>query len=183
MSQPANTRARIQEVAIELFTECGYDATSLREIAERLGVTKAALYYHFKSKDEIIRSLVEDHVRGIEEIVAWGRTQPRGVETRQALIRRYVANLHGRFNLMKIMRFLERNQTSIQHNEAGLRMRDLMLELLDLLRDEGDPPTVQIRRSLAVLALHSAWLTLRDAPISDDERNAAALDVALDLVK
>src|SRR5215470_13688163 len=38
-----DTRTRIQRVALELFTEHGYEATSLREIAERLGVTKAAL--------------------------------------------------------------------------------------------------------------------------------------------
>ena len=42
------TRQRIQAVALELFTEQGYEKTSLREIAERLNVTKAALYYHFK---------------------------------------------------------------------------------------------------------------------------------------
>jgi len=45
-----DTRQRILDVASELFVERGYDATSLREIAERLGVTKAALYYHFASK-------------------------------------------------------------------------------------------------------------------------------------
>ena len=45
-----DTRSRVQEVALELFAEQGYEKTSLREIAERLGVTKAALYYHFKSK-------------------------------------------------------------------------------------------------------------------------------------
>ena len=44
----SDTRARIQRVALELFAEQGYDKTSLREIAERLDVTKAALYYHFK---------------------------------------------------------------------------------------------------------------------------------------
>src|SRR5580704_12464879 len=47
-----DTRARIQQVALELFAEQGYDKTSLREIAERLDVTKAALYYHFKSKED-----------------------------------------------------------------------------------------------------------------------------------
>ena len=41
-----DTRARIQQVALEMFAEQGYERTSLREIAERLGVTKAALYYH-----------------------------------------------------------------------------------------------------------------------------------------
>src|SRR5207249_9245344 len=48
-----DTRQRIQTVALELFAEQGYDKTSLREIAERLDVTKAALYYHFKSKEDI----------------------------------------------------------------------------------------------------------------------------------
>ncbi|HWM38542.1 MAG TPA: helix-turn-helix domain-containing protein, partial [Streptomyces sp.] len=43
-----NTRQRIQDVALELFAQRGYDKTSLREIAEHLDVTKAALYYHFK---------------------------------------------------------------------------------------------------------------------------------------
>ena len=53
-------RDRILDVALELFKEQGYDATSLREIAERLGVTKAALYYHFKSKADL---LLELHLR------------------------------------------------------------------------------------------------------------------------
>src|SRR6516162_5877947 len=51
------TRDRILDVALDLFTEQGFDGTSLREIAERLHVTKAALYYHFESKDDILMAL------------------------------------------------------------------------------------------------------------------------------
>src|SRR4051794_21381607 len=53
-----DTRAAILEVAGELFAEKGYDATSLREISERLAITKAALYSHFRSKDDIMRALL-----------------------------------------------------------------------------------------------------------------------------
>jgi len=53
----ASTRERILDVALDLFTEKGFDGTSLREIAEHLGVTKAALYYHFASKDDILMAL------------------------------------------------------------------------------------------------------------------------------
>ena len=53
-----DTRERILTVANELFTEQGYEGTSLREIADRLGITKAALYYHFRSKDEILTTLL-----------------------------------------------------------------------------------------------------------------------------
>jgi AcrR family transcriptional regulator len=50
-------REQILDVSLELFSEQGYDNTSLREIAERLGVTKAALYYHFRSKGDILMAL------------------------------------------------------------------------------------------------------------------------------
>src|ERR1700744_957820 len=58
--QPGSTRERILDIALELFTEQGYDKTSLQNIADRLGTTKAALYYHFKSKSAI---LLELHLR------------------------------------------------------------------------------------------------------------------------
>jgi AcrR family transcriptional regulator len=52
-----STRERILDVALELFNEQGYDNTSLRDIADRLGVTKAALYYHFERKEDIFLEL------------------------------------------------------------------------------------------------------------------------------
>ena len=52
-----NTRERILDIALDLFTEQGYDKTSLREIAERLGFSKAAVYYHFASKGDILLAL------------------------------------------------------------------------------------------------------------------------------
>ena len=57
--RPRDTRDQILDVATDLFIELGYDKTSLREIAERVGVTKAALYYHFESKEEIFRTLLQ----------------------------------------------------------------------------------------------------------------------------
>ncbi len=56
---PPGTRERILEIALELFTEQGYDKTSLREVAELVGVSKAALYYHFPSKESLLAALVE----------------------------------------------------------------------------------------------------------------------------
>ena len=56
----SSTRERILDIALELFTEQGYDKTSPRDIAERLGTTKAALYYHFERKEDI---LLELHMR------------------------------------------------------------------------------------------------------------------------
>src|SRR5580700_8193974 len=85
-----DTRARIQQIALELFAQHGYERTSLREIAERLGVTKAALYYHFKSKEDIVLSFTEDYFDRLDALIAWGREQPPGARTAQELLDRYI---------------------------------------------------------------------------------------------
>jgi len=67
-----DTRTRIQDVALRMFIDNGYEATSLREIAEDVGVTKAALYYHFKTKDEIVTSLIDDRIAALNELAGLG---------------------------------------------------------------------------------------------------------------
>ena len=64
-----DTRQRILAVANELFIEQGYEGTSLREIADRLDITKAALYYHFRSKDDILRVLLEPFDTLLDELL------------------------------------------------------------------------------------------------------------------
>ena len=54
-----NTKEKILEEALKLFAQAGYMGTSMNEIASRLGVTKAALYKHYSSKQEILDSIVE----------------------------------------------------------------------------------------------------------------------------
>ena len=49
---------RVLDTALELFAAQGFDGTSLQQIADRLGVTKAAVYYHFPSKDQLLEALV-----------------------------------------------------------------------------------------------------------------------------
>lgn len=70
MAPTPDTKERILEVARELFTEQGYDATSLRQIAERLGFTKAALYYHFQSKEQLLQTLLEPAHHTVGEFFA-----------------------------------------------------------------------------------------------------------------
>src|SRR5262245_3329338 len=91
-----DTRSRIQEVALRLFIDKGYEATSLREIAEELGVTKAALYYHFDTKEKIVTSLIDDRVARLEKLAEWGRTLPQRPEGRAEFIRRYAAEVKRR---------------------------------------------------------------------------------------
>ena len=54
-----NTKEKILEEALKLFAQSGYMGTSMNEIASKLGVTKAALYKHYSSKQELLDSIVE----------------------------------------------------------------------------------------------------------------------------
>lgn len=58
----AGTRERILGIAHELFTAHGYAGTSVADIAGKLGTTPAALYYHFKSKAEILETLLAEPI-------------------------------------------------------------------------------------------------------------------------
>ncbi|CAM3428303.1 TetR/AcrR family transcriptional regulator [Isoptericola cucumis] len=66
----SHTRERIQSAALELFAAQGLQQTSMRQIADRLGLTKPALYYHFASREELVRSLVQPLVDDVEELLA-----------------------------------------------------------------------------------------------------------------
>ena len=129
-----DTRSRVQKVALELFAEQGYEKTSLREIAERLGVTKAALYYHFKSKEDIVHSFTDDYFAELDALLDWAKDQPRGDESRRELLDRYVGVV---LASNEVFRFLEQNRASVQSMEAGkerfARVRVRLDALVDVL--------------------------------------------------
>ena len=63
----AGTRTRILDISRDLFTAQGYGSTSIAQIAEKLGTSKAALYYHFKSKEEILDALLNEPFEAMKD--------------------------------------------------------------------------------------------------------------------
>src|SRR5271168_199454 len=126
-----DTRAQAQKVALELFAEQGYEKTSLREIAERLGVTKAALYYHFKSKEDIVHSFTDDYFAEFDALVMWAMDQPRNEATRHEVLERYVGIVLAGH---EVFRFLEQNRASVETMHGGKdrfsRFRDRLDDLI-----------------------------------------------------
>jgi len=72
-SSAVDTRARILDAARALFADRGYAGTSMRDLAEELGMTKAALYYHFPGKAQILLALVEPLLDELEALGGRGR--------------------------------------------------------------------------------------------------------------
>ncbi|MEV0236730.1 TetR family transcriptional regulator [Nonomuraea sp. NPDC050786] len=177
-----DTRSRIQEVALRLFTEQGYEATSLREIAEELGVTKAALYYHFKTKDDIVASLVDGRLAQLDELLEWFKGQPKTTETRRELVERYAELLSGTRHI-EVARFLERNQTAMRDHPTLIKIRDRMMDLAAEMSGPDATPVERISRSLAMFAVHAGKWLVKEGELSEDEVHKAALEVARRLLE
>ncbi|MEU8217043.1 TetR family transcriptional regulator [Micromonospora taraxaci] len=71
-----DTRTRILRAALDLFAEHGYQRTSLRQIGERLRLTKAAILYHFPAKEHLLSALVEPLLVDLEALLDTAQTQP-----------------------------------------------------------------------------------------------------------
>lgn len=84
-STAAQTRQRVLQAALELFAERSYAGTSLRDIAERTDITKAALYYHFPAKDALLRALIQPLLDELDACV-----REAGQTPTRLLIRRVV---------------------------------------------------------------------------------------------
>lgn len=66
----ANARDRILDDAAHLFARAGYDGTSLGEVAEAVGVTKAAIYHYFPNKKEIYEAIIVRTLEGLRRHVS-----------------------------------------------------------------------------------------------------------------
>ena len=67
--QAERTRQQILATAQRLFTERGYNATSLQMIADEMGLTKAAVYYHFRAKSDILHATIKPGIRRLEALL------------------------------------------------------------------------------------------------------------------
>ena len=63
------TRQQILDTAQRLFAELGYDATSLQMIADEMGLTKAAVYYHFRAKSDILHAAMQPGIQRLEVLL------------------------------------------------------------------------------------------------------------------
>src|ERR1700709_225176 len=112
-----DTRARILQVARALIAEEGFPATSTRELSDRLGFTKAALYYHFRTKEDLLAALIEPAVDELERLVS--AAEPRGAAgARRAALSAYVDYVTRHRDLIRVITedpAVARGQTSTRH--------------------------------------------------------------------
>jgi AcrR family transcriptional regulator len=81
---------RTVDIALELFADHGVGGTSLQMIADALGVTKAAVYHQFKTKDAIVRAVVDVTLAPLEDALEEAEAAGRSPKARAALLSRVI---------------------------------------------------------------------------------------------
>lgn len=175
-----DTRQRIHEVALEVFSEQGYDRATLREIAEPLGITRPALYYHFKSKEDILASIHRDLALSIDDIINWAQAQPTTATTRTEILNRLSALMAGPWG--QFTRFAQANEAAMRNLTAISEFIERMDTLTELLRP-GDDVHSRIKARLALGALFMAGAREQQLGGTDAARTRAALEVAIELTQ
>lgn len=98
MAKEYNAKATIEailSVSAELFLQKGFDKTSMMDIATAAGISKGAIYHHFKSKDEIIKSVMEKQEQSVKGIIENFMEETRflsGKEQLQLILEKNIEN-------------------------------------------------------------------------------------------
>ncbi|OBK21898.1 TetR family transcriptional regulator [Mycobacterium asiaticum] len=83
-------QVRILDAALKLIAEHGVGGTSLQMIADAIGVTKAAVYHQFKTKEQIVIALTERELGGLEEALEAAEAHEHGTKAREVLLNRVI---------------------------------------------------------------------------------------------
>src|SRR5438445_2472984 len=180
------TRDHIIDAAGELFAERGYAATSLREIADHLGLSKAALHHHFRSKDDLLDALIEPALARIDAVIAAAPQPPLDRRARRALFGDFLAAI---VEAGDTMRVLGGDPSALLRPHVQKRTGDQLQQLEEILVGPTPerPARFRARAALAVLKTAAippqfsehlgAWCSLKVWPELEGEAIEAALDV------
>jgi AcrR family transcriptional regulator len=174
-AQAERTRHQILETARRLFAEHGYDATSLQMIADEMGLTKAAVYYHFPAKVDIRHEIILAGVQQLKTLL----DEAAAIRGRRARVE-HVVNGFVEF-------FVANRQYALTSTDPAARREKLDEEPLSMRRRAlelifGDNPTATERLAFTAVSVIPGYLP-ELADLSDDELREALRTTMLHILR
>lgn len=162
-----DTRQRLLDVAMALVSQNGFAGTSLQMIADELGFTKAAIYYHFRTRDQLLIALMEPMLHQIRTVVEAAEGQRTARTQMDAMVQGFASVVAKNRSLAAIMVF----DPSV-HRVLQLQpdWGDLILRQLGLLMQLDSEPTGVIKATAVFTGLAGA---ATGAPLEVDEQSLA----------
>ncbi|GGF14791.1 TetR family transcriptional regulator [Subtercola lobariae] len=165
-------------MSLELFTERGFEGTSVRDIAEALGIRKSSLYYHFSSKEAIIRALLEGRRDEIDALLSWVEEQPAGPDLLRRTALRWVESTG--IERVQGMRFAHANRAIMQKlAEDGTDRRAWFDAVVNRVLPGEAPMASRLRAQMAFDTVSAALFAAQGTAATDDEVLTAAREATI----
>ena len=174
--QTANTKNQILENARELFAEHGYDGTSIRQLTASLGITPAALYYHFASKNDVLEGLAAKLHDGSDDFLKRIREFDQSPESMREALNQYYDLLADDIHVFRLVY----NDAAIQHSHIGQRLRGQARDFYAYL--VGPDPSVEDRMRAAG-AVGIIRLSLEQRGVDPDKHREVVVERAFRVMR
>jgi len=173
-------QSRILQAALDLFADHGVSGTSLQMIADAVGVTKAAVYHKFKTKDEIVIAVAELQLAKLEDALEAAEAQSDSVGARKVLLTEVVG--------MAVER--RRWVMSLQNDPVMVRLlgehepfRNLITRLYAILLDEADDTEARVSAALFSGAIAGTVINPLVDDIDDDTLRSVLIHLTARMFK
>ena len=173
-------QSRILHAALDLFADHGVSGTSLQMIADAVGVTKAAVYHKFKTKEEIVIAVAEMELATLENALEAAEAQADSVGARKVLLTEVVG--------MAVER--RRWVMSLQNDPVMVRLlgehepfRNLITRLYAILLDEADDTEARISAALFSGAIAGTVINPLVDDIDDDTLRSVLIHLTARMFK
>jgi AcrR family transcriptional regulator len=158
------TRERMLRCALELFTELGYEGASIQMIASGMGLSKAAVSYHFRTKEDLLNAVVKPAFTDLDAFFEKVGTGPLKPAQRREAIAEYVKLLVGHRGLLAFLA----KEGDRENPEPVMRQWRSVAENIEQLFG-GDREDLSERLYFAAAIRGLAIAPVRFPDVSDDD--------------
>ncbi|MCL6701008.1 TetR/AcrR family transcriptional regulator [Pseudomonas sp. T1.Ur] len=142
LTDPDSARGKLLQTAAHLFRNKGFERTTVRDLASAVGIQSGSIFHHFKSKDEILRAVMEETIRYNTALMRAALVEARGVrEQVLALIRCELQSIMGGTGEAMAVLVYEWRSLSADGQRHVLALRniyeDVWLEVLGRAKEAG----------------------------------------------
>jgi len=186
ITDPDSARGNLLQTAAHLFRSKGYERTTVRDLASAVGIQSGSIFHHFKSKDEILRSVMEETILYNTALMHASLAEASNLRERVlALIRCELQSIMGGTGEAMAVLVYEWRSLSEEGQAYILSLRDtyeeLWLKVLDEAKDAGyfkADPFILRRFLTGALSWTTTWFR-PDGPMSLDQLAEEALSLVI----
>lgn len=173
-------QSRILHAALELFADHGVSGTSLQMIADAVGVTKAAVYHKFKTKEEIVIAVAEMELATLEDALEAAEAQADSIGARKVLLTEVVGMAVER---RRWVRTLQNDPVMVRLLGEHEPFRSLITRLYAILLDEADDTEARISAALFSGAIAGTVINPLVDDIDDDTLRSVLIHLTARMFK